>query len=62
MDYTIGRDIKPDDIKKIAETLADWCQSCESVLTTIETQIDRANANKSLRIQHRDHVENEVRQ
>lgn len=60
MDYTIGRDIRSEDINKIAETLQEWCESCESVLATIEEQIDRANTYKASRVKHQDDIETEV--
>lgn len=60
VDYTIGRDIKPDDIKKIAATLTEWCDSCESVLSTFESQIDRANAAKGAFIAHNEYIEQAV--
>lgn len=60
VDYAIGRDIRPEDISKISSTLQEWSNSCESVLHTIENQIDRANAAKSSRIKHMDDLENEV--
>lgn len=61
VDCTIGRDIKPDDVRKIADTLQQWCDSCESVLSTIEIQIDRANAAKGTFVAHNEDVEQEVR-
>lgn len=60
VDYTIGRDIKQEDIVKIAETLKDWCNSCETVLSTIEVQIERANAAKTSFNQHNEEIEKEV--
>lgn len=60
VDYTIGRDIKPEDIQKIAATLKEWCDSCESVLSTIEQQIDRANSAKGAHIMHNEKIDQEV--
>lgn len=60
VDYAIGRDIRPEDVKKISATLQEWCDSCESVLQTIENQIDRANAAKSMRTKHTEDLEAEV--
>lgn len=60
VDYTIGRDIQPDDIKKISSTLQEWSDSCETVLKTIENQIDRANSAKLLRLKHTDDLDAEV--
>lgn len=60
VDYTIGRDIRSEDISKIAETLQEWCESCETVLATIEEQIEHANANKTSWVKHQDDIESEV--
>lgn len=60
VDYAIGRDIRPEDIKKISATLQEWCDSCESVLQTIENQIDSANAAKAMRMKHNEDLEAEV--
>lgn len=60
VDYAIGRDIRPEDISKISSTLQEWCDSCESVLHTIEIQIDRANAAKAVRTKHTEDLEAEV--
>lgn len=61
IDYTIGRDIRKEDIGKLVETLQEWCESCESVLMTFEEQIDRANANKTAYLEHQHDVEKEVK-
>lgn len=60
IDYTIGRDIKPDDIQKIANTLKEWCESCETMLSAIEHQIDRADSAKTAYVLHNDDVETEA--
>lgn len=60
VDYAIGRDIRPEEIKKISATLKEWCDSCESVLQTIENQIDRANSAKAMRTKHTEDLETEV--
>lgn len=60
VDYAIGRDIRREDIKTISSTLQEWCDSCESVLQTIENQIDRANSAKAMRTKHMEDLEAEV--
>lgn len=60
IDYTIGRDVRPDDIAKISATLQDWCNSCESVLKTMETQIERANNAKAMHQKHNELIDLEV--
>lgn len=60
IDFALGRDIRPDDVHKIAATLQEWCQSCETVLACIEEQINRANTEKARRIKHKEQIEQEV--
>lgn len=60
VDYAIGRDIRPEDVSKISATLQEWSDSCESVLHTIEIQVDRANAAKAARTKHTEDLEEEV--
>lgn len=47
-------------MSQIVTTLQDWCDSCETVLATIEEQIRRANSEKQRRLKHKDAVEQEV--
>lgn len=60
VDYAIGRDIQPADLGSIVSTLQDWCDSCEAVLSCVETQINRANAEKNRRLKHKEAIEQEV--
>lgn len=60
VDVTIGRDIQAEDIGKISATLQEWCNSCETVLNCIETQIDRANSQKGVILRHKEKVDAEV--
>jgi COP9 signalosome complex subunit 7 len=60
VDYAIGRDIQPADLGSIVSTLQDWCVSCEAVLSCVETQINRANAEKNRRLKHKEAIEQEV--
>lgn len=60
IDYAIGRDIQPDDLGSIVSTLQEWCDSCEAVLSCVETQINRANAEKNRRLKHKEAIEQEV--
>lgn len=43
VDFAIGRDIKPEMVNTVVSVLQDWCDGCESVLHSIEKQIQRAN-------------------
>lgn len=41
--WTAGRDLRPEDITGIIDTLESWCSSCQSTLGGIESQVMRAN-------------------
>jgi hypothetical protein len=60
VDYAIGRDIQSADLGSIVSTLQEWCDSCEAVLSCVETQINRANAEKNRRLKHKEAIEQEV--
>lgn len=60
VDYAIGRDIQWNDIGNISATLREWCDSCETVLSCIEKQIERANLEKARRTKHKETIEQEV--
>jgi len=60
VDYAIGRDIQSGDLGSIVSTLQEWCDSCEAVLSCVETQINRANAEKNRRLKHKEAIEQEV--
>lgn len=60
VDYAIGRDIQWNDIGNISATLQEWCDSCETVLSCIEKQIERANIEKARRTKHKESIEQEV--
>ncbi|XP_046389929.1 COP9 signalosome complex subunit 7a isoform X1 [Ischnura elegans] len=60
VDYAIGRDIRAAEIGTIISTLQEWCNSCETVLSCVETQINRANAEKNRRVKHKEAIEQEV--
>lgn len=46
VDYAIGRDIQPEAVTEIISVLQSWCNNCESVLQTIDSQISKANQYK----------------
>lgn len=60
IDYTIGRDIRPEAISDIINVLQDWCDGCEATLGTIEDQIRRANKYKETHVKTRLQIESEV--
>lgn len=60
VDYAIGRDIQWNNVGSISATLQEWCESCETVLSCIEKQIERANLEKARRTKHKETIEQEV--
>lgn len=60
VDYAIGRDIKADDVKVIVDCLQEWCSACEGVLACVESQIHRANTEKTKGVQRKAEIEQEV--
>lgn len=60
VDWTVGRDVGPADVDAMVETLRQWCDSCESVLSTVQARIVDANRAKQEVLRHRVAVESEV--
>lgn len=60
LDYAIGRDTQPGDLAQISSTLQAWCDACEAVLSCVETQIHKANAQKNKSLKHKEAIEQEV--
>lgn len=60
VDFAIGRDIRIEEIGAIVDTLQQWCDSCETVLSCIESQITSANTEKSKSLKHKESIEQEV--
>lgn len=61
IDYAIGRDIRPEDVKVIINCLQDWCAACDKVLDSVETQIHRANTEKNSAMLRQIDIDQEVR-
>ncbi|XP_066975594.1 COP9 signalosome complex subunit 7b isoform X1 [Macrobrachium rosenbergii] len=60
LDYAIGRDIKPEDLPNIINTLQSWCDTCDTMLSNIDQLITRANSDKDAHLKHRNSLETEV--
>ncbi|KAL4120071.1 hypothetical protein QTP88_012810 [Uroleucon formosanum] len=60
VDWTVGRDVGSNDIDNMIDTLQQWCDSCESVLSTVQARIVDANRSKQDVLKHRAAVDNEV--
>ncbi|KAK7602040.1 hypothetical protein V9T40_009481 [Parthenolecanium corni] len=60
VDFAIGRDFREDNLVEMICTLEAWHNSCESVLSEVESQITRANAEKSKVMNHRAQIEHDI--
>jgi len=60
VDFVIGRDIQPSDFAGIIGVLSGWCESCDSMLTSVESQIDKLNDDKASKTAHRIELENTI--
>ncbi|XP_060618605.1 COP9 signalosome complex subunit 7a [Anolis sagrei] len=60
VDYSIGRDIRREELSAITRTLQEWCQGCEVVLSSIEEQVSRANLHKEQQLGLKQQIESEV--
>jgi len=49
VDFVIGRDMQSETIDSIIQTLEAWSEQCTSTLTSLETQIIRANEIKEMK-------------
>lgn len=46
IESTIARDIRKDQLQSMLTVLTDWCDKCDNVIATMETQMQFANQNK----------------
>merc|ERR1712066_805437 len=53
VDYVIGRDIRKTDIGSIVSVLSAWCDNCDSMLTNIESQVDKVNKERGDHLRHK---------
>ncbi|XP_060858926.1 COP9 signalosome complex subunit 7b-like [Metopolophium dirhodum] len=60
VDWTVGRDVGSIDIDPMIDTLQQWCDSCENVLSTVQARIVDANQTKQDALKHRAAVINQV--
>jgi COP9 signalosome complex subunit 7 len=60
VDNTIGRDIRAEDVPIIVSTLEAWCDACENVLGSLQTQMDRATLERVNRMQRKEQLEQEA--
>jgi COP9 signalosome complex subunit 7 len=60
VDFVIGRDIQQSDFSGIIGVLNGWCDSCDSMLTSVESQIDKLNEDKATKTAHRIELDNTI--
>lgn len=60
VESTIGRDIKPEQLDAVASVLTAWCENCDNVLSSIETQIAVANSLKSDSVNKKQELEAQI--
>ncbi|KAI4897186.1 hypothetical protein NFI96_025398, partial [Prochilodus magdalenae] len=60
VDFSVGRDLGPNELPNIANTLQEWCAGCEAVLSGIEEQVSRANQYRESQLKVKVQVETEV--
>jgi len=60
IEQTIGRDIKRDELKTVANILNEWCRNCDNVLRNIEQQIQNANHLKEENHNKKQSIEQQV--
>lgn len=62
VESVIARDIKPDTINSVLSILQGWCGNCEDALSSLETQIIRANDAKEVKLIAKRKMEQEIEQ
>jgi len=60
VDFVIGRDIRKMDMGAIVNVLTAWCDNCDSMLTNIETQVDKVNKEKADTNSHKAALEQKI--
>merc|ERR1712228_729005 len=60
VDFVIGRDIRKIDIGAIVNVLTAWCDNCDSMLTNIESQVDKVNKEKADTNSHKAALEQKI--
>uniref|UniRef100_A0A3B5ARK0 COP9 signalosome subunit 7A n=1 Tax=Stegastes partitus TaxID=144197 RepID=A0A3B5ARK0_9TELE len=60
VDCSVGRDLGPNELPNIVNTLQEWCTGCEAVLCGIEEQVSRANQYRESQLKVKVQVETEV--
>jgi len=60
VDWTIGRDVRFNDIDNMIVTLQQWCDSTEGILSTVQSRIVDACRSKQDTLKHRIAVDNTI--
>jgi COP9 signalosome complex subunit 7 len=57
VEFVIGRDIRQSEFPSIISVLSSWCENCDSMLSSIETQAEKLNDDKSNKIRQKMELE-----
>eukprot|EP00088_Acartia_fossae_P000399 TRINITY_DN10164_c0_g1_i2.p1 TRINITY_DN10164_c0_g1~~TRINITY_DN10164_c0_g1_i2.p1 ORF type:complete len:277 (-),score=53.20 TRINITY_DN10164_c0_g1_i2:523-1353(-) len=60
VDFVIGRDIKQSDFPGIMGVLNSWCATCDSMLSSIESQVEKLNEDKAIKTQQKADLESKI--
>jgi len=62
VEFVIARDIKPNTIDTVLSTLGEWCNNCDSALSSLQAQILRANDGMEVKQAAKKKMEAEIEQ
>jgi len=60
VECVIGRDIKQSDFGGIVRVLSNWCDTCDTMLSCIETQVEKLNEDKATKTKQKGDLENKI--
>ena len=60
VEWTVGRDVRPEQLDAITAVLSAWCDNCDAVLSGIETQIAVANGLKADSVSKKQELEAQI--
>lgn len=60
VESTVGRDIKEEQLDSISSVLTSWCENCDNVLSSIETQVAVANSLKAETVARKQELEAQI--
>jgi len=60
IDHCMGRDVRPEDLPGLVNTLTEWCDQCQVMLSSLDEQMTQADKRKSQAIEKRQNMEKEL--